>query len=414
MSKIKDLLYSFIYNPSIDNRFALAEQYYIEKQYAIALTFYLKVAEISDNKDLQYYCLIKCAKCFEIPGNRKHSVMTLYKHAINLLPDRPEAYYYLSRVYENYDDWIDAYLFAELSTTKPPKNDIYQEKLEYPSLYGPLFQKAISSWHVGRGEDSRELLHYLKTNLFSSMDHIHRVSVQQNITRLGSGEPHTIYTKNKYAFLKHKFFRADAISTTYSQSMQDLFVLSILNGKQDGTYLEIGSAHPHNGNNTYLLESIFNWTGLGIEIKSDLVNLYNDNRRNKAINEDALLVDYNEILSTVAKNNIVDYLQIDAEPATTTYEILKKIPFDTYKFSVITYEHDYYADITQECRKLSREYLESLGYKLVVNDICSDKRKRCSYEDWWVLPDLIDNKLLLAMTSNDLNTNKYVEEYFYN
>lgn len=413
MSKIRDLLYSFVYNPSIDNRFALGEQYYAEQQYAIALTFYLKVAEISSDKNLQYYCLIKCAKCFEIPQNRKHSVMTLYKHAINLLPDRPEAYYYLSRVYENHSDWMDAYLFAELATTKPPKNDIYQQKLQYPATYGPLFQKAISSWHIGRGEDSRELLHYLKANLFSHMDQIHRISTQENITRLGSSEPHTIYTKNKYNFLKYKFSKVETVPATYSQSMQDLFVLSILNGKAQGTYLEIGSAHPQIGNNTYLLESTFNWIGIGIEIKTDLVNLYNSTRTNKSINKDAVTINYEEVLSTITKNNIVDYLQIDAEPATTTYEILKKIPFDKYKFRVITYEHDYYADITQECRKLSRQYLESLGYKLVVNDICSDKQKRCSYEDWWVYPDLVDSDLLLKMTSNDLSTNKHVEEYFY-
>jgi len=184
MSTIKNLLYSFIHNPTIDNRFRLAEEYYLKQQYAIALTFYLKTAEITEDKNQQYYCLVQCAKCFEIPANRKHSIMTLYKHAIKVLPDRPEAYYYLSRLYEINNDWIDAYFFAELASLKTPVNDKYQNKLNYPAEYGPLFQKAISSWHIGRGEESRKLLKLLKTNYYEQMDQIHKNSLDNNLTRL--------------------------------------------------------------------------------------------------------------------------------------------------------------------------------------------------------------------------------------
>lgn len=184
MSRIRELLYSFVYNPTINNRFDVAEEYFDKKQYAIAQTFYLKTAELSTDKDLQYYCLIRCAICYEIPGNRKHSVMTLYKHAIDLLPDRPEAYYYLSRLYEYHQDWIDAYFFANLATTKTPKNDIYQQKLYYPASYGPLFQKAIASWHIGRGQDSLKLLNYIKDNLYAELDVAHQVSVQSNLGKL--------------------------------------------------------------------------------------------------------------------------------------------------------------------------------------------------------------------------------------
>jgi hypothetical protein len=411
MSRIRDLIYSFVYNPTVDNRFALAEEYYKEQQYAIALTFYLKTAELSDNKDLQYYCLIRCAKCFEIPKNRKHSVMTLYKHAIKLLPDRPEAYYYLSRLYENFSEWIDAYFFAELATLKKSTNDIYQNKLNYPYLYGPLFQKAISSWHIGRGEESRDLLHFLKNELFEHMDEAHKISLQQNITRLGSSEPHCIYTKNKFGSLKYKFTGAINIDQTYSQSMQELFVLSVLNGKYNGTYLEIGSADPIIGNNTYLLEKTFGWTGIGLELKKELVDKYNQQRSNKAIEQDATIANYNSLLNQIAIEGLVDYLQIDAEPAIVTYDILKKIPFNEYKFRVITYEHDYYSDITKSCRNLSRKYLQDLGYRLVVSDICADRKKRCSYEDWWVHPSLTDSLLVDKMIDNQLY--KYPEEYFY-
>ena len=413
MSRIRDLLYCFVYNPTINNRFELAETYYYEKQYAIALTFYLKVAEISTDKDLQYYCLIRCANCFEIAGNRKHSVMMLYKHAINLLPNRPEAYYYLSRMYENHSDWIDAYTYAEMAQNATPKNDVYTTKLNYPSKYGAKFQKAIASWHIGRGEDSRSLLIELKNTVFNDMDIAHKYSLQQNITKLGSSEPHTIYHKDNYGRLKFPFINADKIDRTYAQSMQDLFVISILNGKQNGTYLEIGGGHPSNGNNTFLLETIFNWSGLALEKDSNLVKKYNSIRKNKCIEQDALLADYGSLIKEISNEKIIDYLQLDIEPATNTYEALTKVPFDKYKFRVITYEHDYYADITQSCREMSRKYLKDLGYKLVVNDICSDRNKRFSYEDWWVYPELIDSTILSNMYNDNLSTYKFVEEYFY-
>ena len=38
------------------------------------------------------------------------------------------------------------------------------------------------------------------------------------------------------------------------QAQQDKFVLNVLNEKKNGYFLEIGSNHPININNTYLLE----------------------------------------------------------------------------------------------------------------------------------------------------------------
>lgn len=413
MSRIKNLLYSYIYNPTLDNRLDLAEEYFKEQQFAAALSFYLKIVEVSTNKNLQYYCLLKCARCVEIPGNRKHSVITLYKHAISLLPRRPEAYYYLSRTHESESDWFDAYLFADLGLDKEFIENEFSIKLNYPSRYGLLFQKAVASWHIGRGAESRRLFHYLKDNYYDEMDIIHKASLQSNIIRLGSGEPFVYYSHDKYNQLNFKFNGDNTVERSYGQMMQDMFVLSILNGKRNGTYLEVGSADPFNGNNTYLLESKFNWTGVGLEINESFIENYNKNRSNKVLHQDAITADYNKILAELTSDSVIDYLQLDAEPASTTFQILLKIPFHSYKFRVITYEHDYYADISRSYRDLSREYLQRLGYKLVVNDICADKDKRCSFEDWWVHPDLVNSGILSIMLSNDTSTNKYITEYMY-
>ena len=170
MSQLKNLLYSYVYNPTNENRLDLADEYYRLEQYAAALSYYLQTAEMSPDKDMQYYSLIQCGKCFQVPGNRKHSVMTLYKHAIHLLPERPEAYYYLSKVYEWHNEWFDCYTFAHLGLEKPQVDDIYTNKLAYNGKVMILFQKALSAWWIGKGDESRDLHTEMISKYFHTMD----------------------------------------------------------------------------------------------------------------------------------------------------------------------------------------------------------------------------------------------------
>ena len=81
----------------------------------------------------------------------------------------------------------------------------------------------------------------------------------------------TRYFNNDHGKLRHNFPGSESIEKNYSQSMQDMFVLSILNGKKNGVYLEIGADLPRIVNNTYLLETEFDWTGVSFEWESDKV-----------------------------------------------------------------------------------------------------------------------------------------------
>ena len=49
------------------------------------------------------------------------------------------------------------------------------------------------------------------------------------------------------------------------QSEQDKFVCKILKNKTDGFFIEVGSNRPIRINNTYVLESSLNWTGIGTQ-----------------------------------------------------------------------------------------------------------------------------------------------------
>ena len=73
------------------------------------------------------------------------------------------------------------------------------------------------------------------------------------------------YFRNNYENLKTKFTGAENIENNWSQSMQDIFVMSMLNGKRNGVYVEIGADQPRVISNTYLLEKDFDWSGISFE-----------------------------------------------------------------------------------------------------------------------------------------------------
>jgi hypothetical protein len=189
-----------------------------------------------------------------------------------------------------------------------------------------------------------------------------------------------------------------------------MFVLAITGGKKNGSYLEIGSAGPYYGNNTALLEKNFSWNGVGIEYNKDFIPEYEANRSNPVLCVNALQVNYDEILSTLSKNEpgVIDYLQLDCEPSKVTYQIMERIPFDKYKFRVITYEHDDYVDMEKCYRYKSRQFLKSKGYVLVVNDVSPDGKS--NFEDWWVHPDLVDPQIIGAMKTDGTSITK-IEDY---
>ena len=167
--------------------------------------------------------------------------------------------------------------------------------------------------------------------------------------------------------------------------MQDIFVLSMLDGKKNGVYVEIGADKPKVINNTYLLESEFDWSGVSFELDDDKVTNFNEVRKNKCICADATTYDYKSLFEKRNYPKQIDYLQLDIDPAEGTLNALKVLPLDDYRFSVITYETDVYsvgADIQDE----QIEILESHGYQLVSKNV---KCEGNPYEDWWIDPAIV-------------------------
>lgn len=227
-----------------------------------------------------------------------------------------------------------------------------------------------------------------------------------------------LYDKSKFEKLLFKFDGSEFIEKNYSQSYQDMFVLSVLNGKKNGTYLEIGAFEGIFISNTYLLEKEFGWTGISIDIEvNSEVSFRSADRKNEILIGNALDIDYLDLLTSKKIPNRIDYLQLDIEPQVNTLECLKKIPFDQFKFSVITYETDYYdpsvsREESHKVREESRKILESNGYELLVGNICNISNND-PFEDWYVDPTVIDPEIL-KMFRESREYNNTAEKYMLN
>jgi hypothetical protein len=198
------------------------------------------------------------------------------------------------------------------------------------------------------------------------------------------------YFKFDLEKLRHKFLGVEDIENNYSQAFQDMFALSILNGKRNGTYVEIGGDHAVIISNTYLLETEFGWNGVSFEIDQSKVDGYNSLRENKCICADATTIDYKTIFEEKGFPKQIDYLQVDIEPAWQTLNALKNLPLDDYRFSVITYETDVYKD-GPDAGEEAMEILLSKGYQLVVRNVANQDNP---YEDWYVDPVVVDPKIV--------------------
>jgi hypothetical protein len=388
-----------------EKNYNLAIWYENQNHTAPALTYFLRAAERTSDKLFAYKSLIHGFFCYDKQGSRDASSKILLENALCLLPKRPEAYFLLSRFYERKQEWQSSYIYSTLGLEICDFDLQVISDVEYPGKYGLIFEKAVSSYWWGRGMESRKLFQELVDNYWDEMSEEHQSSVGSNIMTMGSA-PENIavrpYIKEKKSEFNLKFKDYEKIEKNYSQVMQDMFVLFVYDGKKKGTYLEIGGGDPCHLNNTYLLESDFNWTGVSLEIDNQLCDMWKC-RKNSVFCKDATKVNYQKFLKKNFKTSEIDYLQLDCEPSKTTFEVLLSIPFEEYKFGVITYEHDYYNDMTRSYRNKSRKYLQMHGYELVFSNIAPTPWS--PFEDWWVHPDLVDFDKLqkIKKVTDDVN-----------
>lgn len=408
------LLEKYVFNPNnYKITFELAESYFKDKNYSEAVSFYCKAADLSYKEkalNIAYSSHIRIAECYAIIGDRSSFVKNSLEHAIYILPERPEAYLHLSFYYEKTKDWGSCRSFAKLGLINCHKSlEPLPIETDRDLKNWLRFQIAISSWTVGSLDEGREYLQLIKKDSIFNSEKLNTYT-SWNIKNFFEGTSKFIqYKKEYYNLFQHKIPGLENIEKNYSQFFQDMFVLSALKGKRNGYFLELGGADPWYGNNTALLSEVYGWKGLSFEIDEKLASYYKQERPSIDVRQqDALNFDY------TCLPEIVDYLQIDIDtldtaPGSLSLKMLYALPFDRVKFRTITFEHDYFVDMSNSIRELSRKFLFSKGYHLIVPDVSIEGIN--SLEDWWVHPELVDKDILHTLTVES-NSPVNIVEYF--
>jgi hypothetical protein len=173
------------------------------------------------------------------------------------------------------------------------------------------------------------------------------------------------------------------------QAGQDSFVLNITKEKNQGFYVEIGSALPVIYSNTFLLENIYGWNGVSIELNPAYVKDFNRVRSNKCLKIDATKFDYEVFFKDNNFPKQIDYLQIDIDPPYANLEVLKRLPLSNYRFTVITFEHDLYSNADNaEVKESANQILNNFGYFRFADNVMVKptrfSQKWQPFEDWYL------------------------------
>lgn len=384
MNLLNDVVLDYTNPEKIYN---LAREYDSLEQGSAAFSFYLRAADMSSgetyyDKWLQYKCLILSAFIYDRNLNRGHSVVGLLKMAIETMPDRPEAYYFLAKYFQGKHEWRDSMMLSKIGIECTEYKDM-DDDLNYPGIEALKLLYARAKWKSDGRDDSKNLAFDLKYKNTLTPD------LDQEVTELlqqhgyPSTFPYSYDDKKRYKF---SFRGLDSIGKNYSRHFQDMFVLSALDGKDNGTFVEIGSGHPTLFSNTKLLEE-FGWKGISIDNSERMSHVFSRERTTSMIMADAAILDYNSLFKQQCLEEHTDFLRINAEHA--SLDALRRIPFNKYSFSVIQFQHNA-CWWGPEFREESRKILSKIGYVLFVPDVAVDEKN--NYEDWWVYPSIAATK----------------------
>lgn len=160
----------------------------------------------------------------------------------------------------------------------------------------------------------------------------------------------------------------------------------MLGNKTNGTFVDIGCGSPFFISNTALLETQYNWSGIGIDLDphnkwgGKETKTWDMRSHTRLYIENAITFDYKTAFEENKFESVIDLLCMDLEPPSLTLECLYKIPFDYYKFRVVVFETDEYRDGGKERVAKSREHLTKYGYKL--------KQSLNQQDEIYIHPDL--------------------------
>lgn len=170
---IESLLKKYSIDPeNVESNFNLGVWYWNEGHTAPALSYFLRSAERSEDPIFAYESLLWAHQCYEKQGTRDITAKTLLQHAINLLPNRPEAYFLLAKFHTKRQQWTDAYSVSHQGLIFSDKNPTsLRNSVGYIGDFSLLYEKSISGWWWGKVDESRKILLDLKNNYSSTEEY---------------------------------------------------------------------------------------------------------------------------------------------------------------------------------------------------------------------------------------------------
>lgn len=171
---------------------------------------------------------------------------------------------------------------------------------------------------------------------------------------------------------------------TNSQAYQDVAASIITPGK--GRYLEIGSGIPDQESNTYVLDTVFGWSGICI----DAANYDYSSRSCKFVNTEAV-----RWLQNHCRDERFDYISFDIDETTTL--AVQAVLDNNVQFRFATVEHDKYKH-GYKYQNSQHQFLSSAGYVAMFIDICTSWDEAMIFEDWWCHRDVCDKTLGVGLS----------------
>lgn len=181
-SNLNLALQRFVETPeSPDICIEVADIYYDLNQYGAALSYYLRAAELTDNPDMAYYCLLRNALMLRKQGKREGTFKNQVLHALALCPARPEAYTLMCRFYEEKGLNHDCNTLASIALGVCPESAINTPNvsLDYPGRYALEFYQGVSAYRIAKFAQSREIFTRLRD--YEGMSPEYRRAVDINL-----------------------------------------------------------------------------------------------------------------------------------------------------------------------------------------------------------------------------------------
>jgi thioredoxin-like negative regulator of GroEL len=123
ISEIENNLIQYALNPEDPEiNFSMALCYDNINQIASAITHYIRCAERTEDKLLQYECMLRGGLAIKRQGSRLHTEKSFFHNAICTLPQRPEAYMFMADTVFKMQSQHQAYMLACIAESLETNN----------------------------------------------------------------------------------------------------------------------------------------------------------------------------------------------------------------------------------------------------------------------------------------------------